>query len=218
MKGKELLLTRESIANEGIEIKVSQSDVIDALVEEQINAITSQVEEIKLSTRAIFADIKAELQVCIDDAVAKAPVSKHLTIIETDHTRIYSEDRKETQLLSIDDREVRGGTTIYRKVNNYDVVLQGQAKLIVKYQGIIDGINVVGRFDTTFTFKYSKKLVKAIQEHNKRVDAFAEILPEKGINEKDIARKIKNQFTKEILKTSSPEFKQKMLDGFGINL
>jgi hypothetical protein len=218
MKGKELLLTKESIANEGIEIKVSQSDVIDALVEEQINAITSQVEEIKLSTKAILENIKAELQVCVDDAVAKAPVSKHLNIIETDHNRIYSEDKKETQLSSIDDREVRGGTIIYRKVTNHHVVLQGQAKLIVKYQGIIDGINVLGRFDTPFTFKYSKKLIKAIQEHNKRVDAFAEILPEKGINEKDIARKIKNQFTKEILKTSSPEFKQKMLDGFGINL
>lgn len=218
MKGKELLLTKESIANEGIEIKVSQSDVIDALVEEQINAITSQVEEIKLSTKAILEDIAAELQKFIDSAVAKAPVSKHLSIIDTDYTKRYVPNKKHIKLLSITDSELRGNTITYRKRTHCEIELEGESQLLIKYEGVIDGIHVMGRFETMFTFKYSKKLIKAIEEHNKKVNALAEILPEKGINEKEIARRIKNQFTKEILKTSSPEFKQKMLDGFGISL
>lgn len=218
MKGKELLLTRESIANEGIEIKVSQSDVIDALVEEQISVITSQVEAVQLSAKAILDSVKAELQASIDVAVGVAPISKHLSIVDTDYTRTYSGKRKEVELLTISDGETRAGTTLYRRRGKCDLLVQGDVRLVIKYEGTLDGISVVGKHETTFTHKSSKKLIKAIEEHNQRVEALAEILPEKGINEREIAKKIKNQFTKEILKTSSPEFKQKMLDGFGITL
>lgn len=217
-KTAELSLTKESIANEGIDIKLTQSDVIDALVEEQINSIVSQVETLRLSTKALAESVKKEFQVCMDAAVTKAPVSKTLTIVEKDYTRGHRDKDNQIVLTDISDLEVRGGSTIYRKTNTCYVVLQGEAKLSIKYEGVVDDINVTGRFETMFPFKYSKKLVKAIEEHNKRVDEFMAIMPEKGINEKEIARKIKNQFTKEILKTSSPEFRKKIQDGFGFIL
>lgn len=217
-KTAELSLTKESIANEGIDIKLTQSDVIDALVEEQISSIVSQVETLRLSTKALAESVTQEFKVCVDAALVKAPLSKTLTIVEHDYSRGHRDRDNTITLTDVSDLEVRGGSTIYRKTNHCHVVLQGESRLSVRYEGIVDGINVVGRFETMFPFKYSKKLVKAIEEHNKRVDALVEILPEKGINEKDIARKIKNQFTKEILKTSSPEFRQKMQEGFGIIL
>jgi hypothetical protein len=57
-----------------------------------------------------------------------------------------------------------------------------------------------------------------LESHNEKVKDFIKMVPEKGFNEKEIAKRIKNQFTKEILKTSSSDFRKKLKEGFAIDL
>jgi site-specific recombinase XerC len=61
----------------------------------------------------------------------------------------------------------------------------------------------------------------SLVQRAKKVDNQVAIFLEKNnsrISEREIARKIKNQFTKEILKTSSPDFRKKIKEGFSVAL
>ena len=68
-----------------------------------------------------------------------------------------------------------------------------------------------------YSFKYPASLIKEIKEHNEVVEKFCQEFPD-PISPAKISKAIKNKFTKEILKSSSPDFKKKLKAGFGITL
>lgn len=210
-----LTLTKESIANEGIEIKVTQSDVIDALVEEQLTSITSIAETIKQTTKDLSLAVKQEFEDFLDKLVEKTPLPKGLVV----DSRRSSYDTYKTEYIC-DIYEYSDKSVIrYENRQKRSYAINAKGTLCITYTGEISGIKVTGTCEPIpFKFNHSKKLLDMIKKHNEKVKEFIDMVPAKGINEKEIARKIKNQFTKEILKSSSPEFRAKLKEGFGLTL
>lgn len=215
MKKAELQLTKESIINEGIDIKLNQADVIDMLVEEQIDQITSIPQKIKETKDDILKIMKNEWDAYLEKVAKKIPVPKGLTVVTwyTSTSKNVS-DAMDSLREYVDNK----GTVTYSKNHNsFHSAIEGTLR--VKYEGEISGIKVTGESEPiAFKFKHSKKLMEYVAAHNAKLEEFLKIVPEKGINEKEIAKRIKNQFTKEILKTSSPEFRKKLKEGFSIDL
>lgn len=71
MKKVELQLTKETIANEGIEVKLTQADVIDMLVEEQVESIRSVYETLRETSLKIEAEITKEYDDFLESIAAK---------------------------------------------------------------------------------------------------------------------------------------------------
>lgn len=216
-KENELVLTKESIANEGIEIKVTQSDVIDALVEEQINGITSIFETLKSNQENIMELIQKEFNDFKDKLVAKQKTPKGLTFVVA---KTNGSTSSCFTLYNVNEyHDSRSAGTIKYSSNSRNISLKADGRMYLVYEAEISGIKLQGESEPIpYKFSHSKKLVELMEQHNAKVKEFIDIVPAKGINEKEIARKIKNQFTKEILKSSSPEFRAKLKEGFGLTL
>lgn len=214
---KELALTKESIANEGIEIKVTQSDVIDALVEEQINGITNIYDTLVENYKNIIELIEKEWSDFKDKLVAKQKTPKGLTFVVAKTNGSSSSYFRLCDVKEYNDSRSAG--TLKYFSNTKTISLNEEGNLYIVYEGQISGIRVEGESGPIpYKFSHSKKLVYLMEQHNARVKQFLDMIPAKGINEKEIARKIKNQFTKEILKSSSADFKAKLKEGFGLTL
>lgn len=214
---KELALTKESIANEGIEIKVTQSDVIDALVEEQLNGITSIYETLVENHKNIMELIEKEWSDFKNKLVAKQKTPRGLTF---GTAKTNGSTSSYFTLYGVNEyHDSRSAGTVKYSSNTRNISLKADGKLYIVYEVQIHGIDFQGESEPIpYKFSHSKKLVELMEQHNAKVKEFMDMVPAKGINEKEIARKIKNQFTKEILKSSSPEFRAKLKDGFGLTL
>jgi hypothetical protein len=210
-----IVLTKEAIANEGIEIKLTQSDVIDALVEEQLASITSIAETLKQTTKDLTLAVKDEFNAFLDKLVEKTPLPKGLVL----DSRKSAYDGYETQYIyginEYNDKHV----IRYDKREKTSFTVNAKGTLFITYTGEFSGIKVTGTSEgISFKFNHSKKLLDMIQKHNEKVIEFIQMVPANGLNEKEIAKKIKNHFTKEILRSSSAEFRAKLKEGFGLNL
>ena len=210
-----LTLSKEDIVKEGIEIKLTQSDVIEMLVEEQVNTITETIEKLNQKAQVLFDETKLEWETYIDGLLASVPVPKGLIVTGRYFTNTSVTGNN--QIFDIREGYVSNGNIKY--VCNYkSCTTSAKGVITINYQGTISGIELKGHVSgPDYDFTHSKKLVAAIEKHNKEVKDFLALMPEKGINWKEIARKIKNQFTKEILKTSSADFRKKLKEGFGFN-
>ena len=210
----ELSLSKEAILKEGIEIKLTQSDVIDALVAEQIETILQTYEKLKTEQENIRAFINKEWEEAVENIVNAQDTPKGVKIEGKDS---WHKNEKSIALNIIfkntDSREnIRFGFSY----NNISLKCLGSVSIIysLKSKGILfKGIGETIDFD----FEHSKGLEKRIKDHNEKVTEFCENF-KSGLNEKQIAKMIKNKFTKEILKTTSLDFKQKLIDGFGLTL
>jgi len=215
MKKAELQLTKEAIANEGIDIKLTQADVIDMLVDEQVSSIRDIYESLRETSLKLAEATRKEYDDFIEALVAKQAVPKGLTVIGK-RTNYNSGSTVNLYTLS---EYTDGRGNISYSINSKAIAETCKGDFIIKYEGIVSGIVMEGMSEPIpFTFKHSKKLISLIKETQEKSEEFLKLIPVKGINEKDIAKKIKNQFTKEILKTSSPDFRKKLKEGFAIDL
>lgn len=215
MKKVELQLTKESIVNEGIEIKLTQSDVIDALVEEQINSIVELKETLQKNYYDLLKLIEKEVEDYKNKLAAKQKTPKELTVLNVGTATTGTNFKG---IKSISEYTDSRGTVKYSQ-NNHNVAMGISGSLFIIYSAEISGITMEGKSNLVpFNFKHSKKVVDFIEQHNAKVKEFIEMVPAKGINEKEIAKRIKNQFTKEILKTSSVDFRKKLKEGFAVDL
>ena len=210
----ELSLSKEAILKEGIDIKLTQSDVIDALVAEQIETILQVYEKLKTEGEEIRDFIKKEWEDAIENIVNAQDIPKGVKLEGKDswHKNEKSIDLK-TIIKKTDSRE---NIIFCCNYNNISLKCLGSVSIIysLKSKGILfRGTSEVIDFD----FEHSKGLEKRIKEHNEKVTEFCKNF-KSGLNEKQIAKMIKNKFTKEILKTTSLDFKQKLIDGFGLTL
>lgn len=211
-----LTLSKEDIAKEGIEIKLTQSDVIEMLVEEQVTTITDTVDKLNFKSQELFDKMKLEWDEYINSLVASVPVPKGLTVTGSYCNNTNASDNK--QIFYVKEGYSSNNNIKYQSsYKSYTVAVKGS--VTINYTGTISGVELKGNAPgPDYDFKHSKKLVDAIEKHNKEVGDFLALMPEKGFNEKEIARKIKNQFTKEILKTFSADFRKKLKEGFGTNI
>ena len=217
MKKAELQLTKESIANEGIEIKLSQADVIDMLVEEQIGKIKNIFETLSETSIALGKEIEREYQEHIEAVIAKQPVPKGLKVVAR-NVGSFSSIGKTVILYTLTEYvDSRNNITYSTRTTN--IAESCEAKVSIQYEGTVSGIEMRGNGEfIPFKFKHSKKLIALVEETKQKAEEFLKLVPAKGFNEKEIAKRIKNQFTKEILKTSSAEFRKKLKEGFAVEL
>jgi hypothetical protein len=211
-----IVLTKEAIANEGIEVKLTQADVIDMLVGEQVESIRSVYETLRATSLKIEAEIAKEYDDFVENIILKQPVPKSLKYVSKKASFRNSGQSLDFFILNenIDSRN----NIIYSTRKRY-ISAEGNGELILCYEGKLSGINVTGLSEAiSFNFKHSKKLIDLIEENQKKVLEFLDLVPAKGMNERDIAKKIKNQFTKEILKSSSVDFRKKLKEGFAVDL
>lgn len=216
----ELQLTKESIANEGIEIKITQADVIDALVEEQMEAINSRHQFIIKSRELIQQKIDAIKLLARDKAIAllesKLPkmvsvdgIKKFSCSIKTSGKAVYLETLKSFVDNTGIKYDLRDSNSFYSKSEYIEDI-----PVNVNIKGLeIEGSSIQVRYNVSIP----PSIFKDIEEHNLVCRKFAAEFPEK-INPTKISKSIKNKFTKEILKTSSADFRNKLKTGFGVTL
>ena len=210
-------LSKDSFQAEGIELKVTQNDVIDLLVEEQVKSITDIAEAITQNQRMISDLIKEEWDVAIAKNVEKITIPKGLTINPSPRRSFNSTKNCDFKHLN-HYNDNRSGALMFTLQNSH-LTIESIASVTLTYETLISGITLTGPGETIkFTFKHSKKVIKFVEEHNIKVDEFMAILPAGGINEKQIAKVIKNRFTKEILKNMSLEFQKSLTKGFGVSI
>lgn len=215
MKTNELQLTKDSIANEGIDIKLTQADVIDMLVDEQVSSIKEIFETLRETSFKLENETIREYDEFLEDLASKQTLPKGLTVIGKNAS--YESGKIVTLYILSEYIDGRNNTTYSMRTKN--IAENGSGKLILQYKGTVSGITMKGVSEPIpFKFKHSKKLISLIEQTREKAEEFIKLVPVKGINEKELARKIKNQFTKEILKTSSPDFRKKLKEGFAIDL
>jgi len=220
----DLQLTKESIANEGIEIRLTQADVIDALVDEQMEIILSRYEAIKAKSELLYQKSKQiKTDACnkvFEEMKTKLP--KNIKIREDaklNDYQLHLSNHKHVEFLYIEKYTSNNGIIDF-KIRNWSDLYTG---IITKESSIYIKIDVkdldiqgaVLKFE--YSFKYPASFVKEIKEHNEVVRQFCQEFPE-PISPTKISKTIKNKFTKEILRTSSPDFKKKLKAGFGLTL
>jgi len=220
----DLQLTKESIANEGIEIKLTQADVIDALVDEQMELIIDRYEVLYQRSLILQQKVNQVKENARNKAFeeAKKKLPKNITVKEGFQfcdRRVSLSNHKCIDFLYIRKYSNNNGSIQFERRNNESLYV-----CTLSYTSSIDLILSVKDLNITnsllqinYSFKYPAALVKEINDNNEMIDKFCKEFPE-AISPSKISKTIKNKFTKEILKTSSPDFKKKLKAGFGLTL
>jgi hypothetical protein len=216
MKSGELQLTKEVIANEGIEIKLTQSDVIDMLVQEQLDQVRGIAPTLMETRKNIISLVERERDAAVDRTIkALVPKIEGLTI--TNKVLSYRENET-VDMFYITESTMNNGTVKYNMQRSLiDKSHKGMFRL--EYETVVGGITLHGKSQPyNYEYTLSDKILELIEENNAKVKEFIASIPESGINEKELAKRIKNQFTKEILQNSSADFKKKLKKSFAIHL
>lgn len=210
-----LELTQDSFKTEGIEVRVNQFDIIDALVEQEIMKIEGRVDFLNNRYKELKENLNKEKEKFLEKAMMKIPDYKGTTITAREINIGGAVERIE--FLDVDTFKFKDSKKY--EIRSRGIAVKGEALIRISYAISIGDLEMTGcKSFKSGKFKCSKKLVDQILEHNKQVIEFIDSIPAKGINEKEIAKSLKNKFTIEILKTSSPDFKNKLKNGFGLTL
>jgi hypothetical protein len=211
-----LELTKESILNEGIEIKLTQSDIIDALVEEKLAQIDLEVEQINEKSNALV-EIYNKLEANLIEESKKRVTNKvkGATCLGT-YTNRINHYNTNMSINSIRKMEVKSGYTYGADGIKSFKITFNEYRTKVTLTKIINDVEFTATVTDDFELKLTKGFIKAVKDQNQVIEDFL-ARHNQALSEKDIAKKIKNQFTKEILKTSSKEFKEKLKLGFAVN-
>lgn len=222
-KGEGLtLLSKEAVQKEGIEVKVSQGDIIEMLVSERVDEIKSMVQTLDNTYNDLKEGLDAEYKAAIKHhaSLVKVPKGTKLDINKCSANMQQLGQRNEFMLcrpFNGNYYNPRSNTLQYQKESRRyvdDVHCKGSVPVIK----VIDGVRLTGWIEFEFDFKHDPKLVTLAEKLEKQVDAFIQSMPPEGINENALTKKIKTEFTKQFVKTMSPEFQKSLKKGFGFNM
>jgi len=212
---KEIQLSKEDVQKEGVEVRVTQGDIIEMLVSERLSEIEDMYQTLKSTGQDLISALNKDWGDAIKHAASKVKVPKGYKL---DDTCINNSQfgGKQFTLPVITNYEARGVITYGRRTHtwNDDVFV----KATVKAVKVIDGVTYVGYIPFEFNFSHDPKLIKLVQDYSKQVAEFADSIPAGGFSEKDLTRKIKNEFTKNFVKSMSPDFQKSLKKGFGFNI
>lgn len=212
----EVALSKDSLQSEGIELKLTQSDIIEMLVEDQVKSITEIGEKIINNQKQILELVDKEWKDAIDKHIKKLVLPKGLTIIT--HSKNFNTLEKINISVLRDYVDGRNGTITYNSHTTL-MALNCKANVTLTYEATVSKVKMIGYSEPiSFNFKHSKKVTDLITEHNEKVTEFLAIIPPKGINEKEIAKIIKNRLTKEMIKNMNPDLQKALKKGFGVTL
>jgi hypothetical protein len=205
------VITKEQVLNEGIKIEVTQGDVIDMLVNEQVNAILAQKEALNQRTEELYLKLHEE-----DEKFKKLLKLPKGTVFQSwGTTNKYDEQLKTAEIHFIYEREDNKNSfrlDVQKKyTKNY-----GDCNLNVKVSLMHEGVEFTSTIATKLKLNFSKGLLDQISKHNQEILDFVIKFPK--LNEAAVAKKIKSQFTKQIIKGSSKEFRQALEKSFGVSI
>jgi hypothetical protein len=205
------VITKEQVANEGIKIEVTQGDVIDMLVNEQVNAILAQKEALNQRTEELYLKLKQE-----DEKFKKLlKLPKGTIFTDWNVKNQYSDDCKLVVINKIiEDNNNKSNTSFY--VSKAYSLLYGNLDLTVYIKLVHEGLDFKSNISLKTKCSFSKSILEEISQHNIEIVEFVQKFPK--LNETAVAKKIKSQFTKQIVKGTSKEFRQALEKSFGVSI
>lgn len=217
MKKEKQMLSKESLLKEGIEIKLTQNDIIDALVEEKIEQMRNECVVLQKEHDELLSKSNEEAKQFVDKFVKKMKLPKGAVVVKVTHN-CYEITYSSHKLLRpyIAEGIQRNSIEFRFSKQNFGMQCQIEPQIVMQTQ--VEGF--------TFTcyhycgrqlFKHSTKLGEQILAHAERVENFMNSIPVEGINEKQIAKSIKNKFTREMLKSMSSELQDTLQLKLGMN-
>ncbi len=215
-------LSKSSLQSEGVEIKLTQNDIIEALVEQQIEQIESQFKELSQEYEDIVAFMEKEVNDFRETKVKSIKIPKSASIGKWSYTLRDDYANKDVLMLTRlneDSYAREHGRIKYYNNSGLRVVMNCKidfyASVSLEIEGLIFSSHISTKY---FNFKHSEELAKMIEDYNEKSRAFMENIPKNGISEKEISKKIKNQFTREMLTAMSSELKDALNKNFKLGL
>jgi hypothetical protein len=215
-------LSKSSLQSEGVEIKLTQNDIIEALVEQQIEQIENQFKSLDKEYEDIVALMEKEVNDFRETKVKSIKIPKSASVGKWSYS--VRGDYKEKDLLKTirineDSYAREHGRIKYYNSMGLRIVMNCKISFYASVSLEIEGLTFKSEVSTKdFNFKHSEELAKMIEDYNEKCEAFMCNIPKNGINEKEIAKKIKNQFTREMLTAMSSELKDALNKNFKLGL
>ncbi len=211
-------LSKESLINEGIEIKLSQADLIEMLVADKLSLIDNKAEALNKEYDLIKSLVNAEYETAKEKQELKITIPKGLSKKRTSHS--VTKSKQNYSLKNIYKRnDSNSGRTldVFRYTSNVcgsvddDCIIEAS----ITVETITEDIQMTGHLPYSFKFKHSKGLIERIKNYQVEFDLFIKSQPKEGYNEKLLTKEIKNNLTKEVIRNTSKEFKESLRVGFG---
>jgi phosphoribosylformylglycinamidine (FGAM) synthase PurS component len=211
-------LTLSSIAQEGIEIKVTQADVIDMLVNERLTAIDDEIEAIEKSKSFIVEMIAKEKDKIAHTHIKR--IARHLLpnlIVEDIYVGFKNNTQKVLYIYNSDFNQ-----KIKYKISHDSLCYSSKYVVELTYKFTSEfkntTIETIQRFKSNGSVSLNKEILQKIEEHNTRVNKFFETLPKEEFTQVQLTKKLKMEFTKSIVKSGSKEFIKTLESKFNVKL
>lgn len=212
------VLSKESLKSEGIEIKLTQNDVIEMLVDEQVSRVESTYESLVERVKEFEADTREEFKNAAHAQLVNLKIPEGCEIIDVKHYMDNESKGKRLTLMGIHINEhYRTGAKMYSSTNRSAFYLECKGLVKVTIKKEIEGMIFTAEIDLPpFHFKHKEGTEERLEMINREIIDFCGSMPREGINPKEIARSIKNKFTKEMVKSMSPELQKALKKGFNL--
>lgn len=215
MSKTETGLSIKEIQKENIEVKITQNDVIELLVQEQVGALENKYNELCERYNTIQNKYKTFFEKVCENKVLLTKVSLTASVADIYHTA-----NNTNRSVTISCPYFHQGSSIEQKCVNSNVMYTKVDIFVnTKFKVEVDGVifysqNVEYDIENVLL---PEELVNEINDYTKDFMAFNEILPDKLVISK-ITKQIKATFTKQILSTTSAAFRKKLSQRFNVKL
>lgn len=213
------VLTLDSITKEGIEISINQKDIIDLMVAEKAESLRETIQKLIDENKRIITLI-ADYRQEIAKENCKRIALKGWTL--RDSVISHQSSTRVVDMMFVDRKQNRDTSKIqeaYLGSNNNSYLKEGKVT-IVYYLDKTIGEEKVSASITLRNVDYTlpPTIISRIKMYNDEVRKVFGNNHSILINEKELSMEIKNKLTKEILKGTSSEFKQKLNTNLLLNL
>jgi len=213
---KETILSKETIQEQGIDVKITQNDIIDVLVEDQIDNYLKIYEELMAEHDDIYSLIKtdADLKAAETLALMKKEIPRGVKEFKSQHHYAAHKSYYNDKFLRIEENQ----HTKYIFPYTFSFLMKGEIECEIKLIKVIGGLEFTSCMTKRIPYETPSHLLELVKLKEAKVKSFLDSFPSGGINERKIAKAIKNQFTKEFMKSMSPDFKKSLNKSFKLKL
>ena len=208
-------LSIKEIQKENIEVKITQNDVIELLVQEQIDALENKYNELCERYTIIQDKYNAYFKEVSKNKVLDSKVPLTASIADIHHNVKHAETS-----VSISCPYFGHGSNLEQKyISRTNMYAKADIFVNTKFKVEIDDITF---YSGSLSYSLDnvilpEELVNEINDYAKDFNAFNEILPDRVVVSK-ITKQIKATFTKQILSTTSAAFRKKLSQQFNVKL
>lgn len=213
---KETTLSKETVQEQGIDIKITQGDIIDVLVEDQINNYLKTYEELIDEHNDIYGLVKTDVKLKAAETLAlmRKEIPRGVKEFNSQHNYVGHMSYYYDKFLRIEENQ----HTKYIFPYTASFIIKGEIECEIKLIKVIGGLEFTSSMTKRIPYETPSHLLELVKLKEAKVKKFLDSFPSEGINERKIAKAIKNQFTKEFMKSMSPDFKKSLSKSFKLKL